>query len=562
MRELQADVLIIGSGGAGLMAAAKAAEKGARVLVVDKGLPSKSGSTVGAAGLAATGPWSPPEDSADMHFRDTVVGGAFLNDQLLVRIMVNEVADRVRDLERWGMPFDRKEDSSYFLDIAAGHSNPRLLARSDRVGVGMAKVLWSTALRMGVEGRGDVVVTRLLKRNGRVAGAVGLDLESGELLTMGAGAVILATGGIGQLYPLTSNSVYTTGNGLAMAAEAGAVLVNMEQVQFYPECLVHPESIRGFGLGIAEHSRLFNGREERFLAKLDPVGLEKGKTRDIMSRAIYGEIREGRGSEHDGVYLDATQVPREVFRNFRHEYELCLENGIDLMKERAEVAPGAHYFMGGIRIDEKCKSSVPGLYAAGEVTGGVMGGNRLSGNSLADILVFGARAGVYAAEEALERGNEAHSDPDPESVGEEEERMRAFLERRRTGPRPSEIKDRLRGLMWERVSVIRSEASLEAALGELADLEEQLPRSAGMGGGWVHNRELMEYLEADHMLLVAEMITRSALMRKESRGAHFLEEHPERRDDEWLVNTAMRLGPEKFRLSAEPVRFTEMMVED
>lgn len=543
------------------MAAARAAEKGARVLVVDKGLNSKSGSTVGAAALAATGPWSPPEDSADVHFRDSVMGGAFLNDQSLLRILVDEAADRVGDLERWGMPFDRREDGSYFLDIAAGHSHPRLLARSDRVGLGMAKVLWSTALRMGVEGQDDVVVTRLLKADGRVVGAAGLDLKSGELLTMEAGAVIVATGGIGQLYPLTSNPVYTTGNGLAMAAEAGAVMINMEQVQFYPECLVYPESIQGFGLGVAEYSRLFNSREERFLAKLDPVGLEKGKTRDIMSRAIYGEIREGRGSEHGGVYLDATQIPRDVFRNFRHEYELCLENGIDLMKERAEVAPGAHYFMGGIRIDEKCRSSVPGLYAAGEVTGGVMGGNRLSGNSLADILVFGARAGVYAAEEALAKGNEARPDPATEIVRGEEERMRAFMERRNTGPRPSQIKERLRSLMWEGVSVIRSEASLETALGELADLREQLSLSAGAGGGWIHNRELMEYLEADHMLLVAEMIARAALMRTESRGAHYLEEYPERRDEEWLASTTMRLGPEGFELDSEPVELTQMTVE-
>jgi succinate dehydrogenase/fumarate reductase flavoprotein subunit len=344
-----------------------------------------------------------------------------------------------------------------------------------------------------------------------------------------------------------------------MALEAGATLLDMEMVQFYPECLVHPDSIRGFGLGSAEYAKLFNSEGERFLGKLDPVNYERGKTRDVMSRAIYREIQAGMGSEHGGVYMDAIEVSREQALSLTHEYELCLDNGIDLTRDRAEVAPGAHYFMGGAKIDEACHTTVPGLYAAGEVTGGVHGANRLSGNSLADILVFGARAGMYAAEEAL--GSSHIPRLDSLAAQELEGEARAFLGRRGDGMRPASIKDALRAVMWDRVSVVRSEPSLEEALREIAALKEEHAHSAGMGGGGVHNRELLEYLEAGHMLLVAETIARCALMRKESRGAHFLEEYPQRRDDEWLRHTSITVNDGKLEFSNEPVRLIETAVE-
>lgn len=524
MRRLETDVLVIGTGGAGLYAAIRAADEGARVVIWDKGLVGRSGGTVGGAGVAAVGPWSVSGDSPDVHFRDTQVGGSFLNEETLVRVLVEQSRERIREMEKWGLHFDREPDGQYVLDIAGGHSYPRLLAISDRVGLQITKVLRAQVMRRDVERLPDVMATRLLTHDGAVVGAMGLDLGAGEVVQADAPAVVLATGGIGQLYPITSNPVQCTGDGLALALQAGARLINMEQVQFYPSGLVHPPSLRGFILGIQEYATLYNGAGERFMARYEPDVLEK-TTRDRLARAIHAEVAAGRGTEHGGVWLDATDVPEETFRSFQHELELCEERGFDLRETRVEVAPSAHYFMGGIGIDRDGRTSLPGLWAAGEVSGGVHGGNRLSGNSLAGIIVFGARAGTSAARYAHDVGHRA---ADEEQVAEEETRLRGLLSRGEGELTSGQGKDRLRQVMMKHVSVLRDGPGLEKGMDALVTMEQVvLPEVAIQGPSILHNPSIVAYLELENMVLVAQTIVQSALAREESRGAHFREDFPD-----------------------------------
>ncbi|HNS50905.1 MAG TPA: FAD-binding protein [Anaerolineae bacterium] len=524
MRRQDTDVLVVGSGGAGLYAAIEAAATGAHVSIWDKGLVAKSGGTVGGAGLAAVGPWSVAGDGTDVHLSDTLHGGAFLNDQRLARILVEEAERRVVEMEGWGLRFDRRPDGHYVLDIAGGHTFPRLLAISDRVGLQMSKVLGRRLLgQVRIEQRSDILATRVLTRQGRAAGVMGIDLAAGEVVHMQAGAIVLATGGVGQLYPVTSNPVQCTGDGLALALGAGARLVNMEQVQFYPSGLVYPPSLRGFILGVQEYAKLYNGANERFMARYEPEVLEK-TTRDRLARAIQAEIAAGRGSEHGGVCLDATTVPEETFRSFEHEYELCKKRGFDLRQVRMEVAPAAHYFMGGVEIDADGCSNVPGLLAAGEVAGGVQGGNRLSGNSLADIAVFGARAGASAARYACVAGRVA---ADAEQEVQEEARLLDLLRRGGGSLTAADGRQMLRELMWTGMGVVRNAGGLAATLAALDGMSaDVLPRITIASTSLVHNRSMAAYLELEQMVLVAGTMARAALARRESRGAHFRDDHP------------------------------------
>ena len=446
MKIIDTDVLVIGTGGAGLYAAIRASEAGQRATILDKGLVGRSGGTVSGAGVSAVGPWSEPGDSVDVHFRDTIVGGSYLSDQPLVRVLTAEAQDRVREMESWGLCFDKKADGRYVLDRAGGHSYPRVMAISDRVGLQMTKVLRAQLLRQGIDRHPDVTTTRLLTQDGRVTGAMGVDLGNGEIVHFNALAVVLATGGIGQLYSVTSNPIKVTGDGLALALEAGASLINMEQVQFYPCGLVHPPSLHGFILGIQEYAKLYNTENERFMARYEPELLEH-TTRDRLARGIYTEIAEGRGTDHGGIFLDATEVPEETLRSFMYEREICAERGFDYHHQRVEIAPSAHFFMGGIAIDSDTQSTVLGLFAAGEVSGGVQGGNRLSGNSLSEILVFGSRAGVSAARYSDQTDRRT---PDEEQVAEESARIQQLLKRGDSELTPAQAKARLRAVMRRR----------------------------------------------------------------------------------------------------------------
>lgn len=555
MQVLETDVLVIGTGGAGLYAAVRAAEAGLRVTIWDKGLVGRSGGTVGGAGVSAVGPWSKPGDSADVHFRDTVIGGSYLSNQPLVRVLTAEAQERVREMEGWGLRFDREADGSYVLDRAGGHSFPRVMAISDRVGLQMTKVLRARLLRFGVDRSPDVMATRLLTRDGRVCGATGVDLGKADVLQVRAPAVVLATGGVGQLYPVTSNPVKVTGDGLALAAEAGAELINMEQVQFYPCGLVHPPSLHGFILGIQEYARLYNAVNERFMARYEPELLEH-TTRDRLARGIYTEIAEGRGTEHGGVYLDATDLPEETFRSFRYELEICVERGFDYRRQRVEIAPSAHYFMGGLAIDVDAQSTVSGLFAAGEVSGGVQGGNRLSGNSLSEIMVFGSRAGVSAARYVRNQDRPSFED---DQAAAEASRIQGLLERGALEMTAAQGKDRMRQVMQTHVGVLRRVGGLETARHTLEEMEKDLlPRVGVTGTGLHQNYSLLAYLELENMVKVARMIAAAAGARKESRGAHYVEEYPDLDTSSPPLCTVTRLEEGAPRITTRPVEATEI----
>lgn len=557
MIEVVTDVSVVGSGGAGLYAAIKAAESGANTILVDKGLMGRSGATVGAGGLTAVGPWSIPQDSQEAHYRDTLSSGRYINDHKLVRLLVEEAPKRVRELEGWGLTFDRTEEGDYFLGDASGHSFPRALAASDQVGLHIARALRRRAYQLQVGLAEDTLVISLLVQDGKVAGLTAVDTRSGDLMVLRSKAVVLATGGIGQLYTVTTNPVQATGDGLALALRAGAELVDMEQFQFYPAGLVFPGSLRGFGLGVVEYSKLYNSLGERFVSRYGCEDMERS-SRDLLARCIYSEIRAGRTGKHGGVFLDARHLPDSEFSNFRHEYELCLERGLDLKNETAEVAPSAHYCMGGIRINGKAQSSLPGLYAAGEVTGGVMGANRLNGNSLADIIAFGAIAGQEAARFARQA---QQASGHKELIEREYERIRGLLSRRSGDKRVPRLKHEVRQIMSDQVGVIRSEQSLTKAADLLQVLENELPEIGLAQKSWNCNPELSAYLEAENMILVGQAIARSASVRKKSLGAHCIKDGgSEKRDADSLHNVVVRVKQGSLETDTRPVVVEESVL--
>lgn len=552
------DVLVIGSGGAGLIATLKAAESGSAVLLVDKGLIGKSGATIAGSALASTGPWSRNGDSPDVHFRDTVIGGRFLNNQQLVRILVDEAPKRVRELEEDGLYFDKEPDGKYVLDVGGGHTFPRLLAVSDRVGLQIVKVLWKRALEFGTEYRPYTLVTRILVQNGIVLGATAVDFKTGELLVIEARAIILASGGVGQLYPVTTNPRNSTGDGLALALDAGARLINMEQVQFYPACVTYPQPIRGLGLGILEYGKLLNNQMDRFMSRYEPNKLES-TTRDVVARSIFSEITAGRGTEHGGVYLDARSIPEKTFGSYLHEYESCRLWGIDLHHDLVEVAPGVHYFMGGVEINELCETSIEGLYAAGEVAGGLHGANRLNGNSLADIVVFGAIAGEQAAKYAASTSHKSHA---VEGDIREISRISDLLNRSHGQLNPSQLSAGLRDIMWRHVNVVRTSTGLESGISALRSFSQQDTHNVLIASNEIRwNNSLRDYLELEAMVSVAECIANSALSRRESRGAHFNADYPKQDDANWLKNTTVVKTESNITFATAPVQSLQLELQ-
>lgn len=523
MRKMETDVLVIGSGAAGFYAAIRAAESGLRVTLWEKGLAGRSGGTVSGAGPSAYGPFSDPEDSTDSHFRDTVKGGSYLSDQPLVRVLVEETQHRIQELEDWGIRFDKNSDGSLLVYLAGGHSHPRVMAISDRVGLQMCKVL-RTKLHTfkNITFAEDMLATKVMVEDGQVCGAVGVDFRNDEIVSMITPSVVLATGGVGQLYPVTSNPIQVTGDGMAIAFEAGANLLNMEQVQFFPCGLVHPPSLKGFILGVQECAKLYNSHDERFMEKYEPEKLEL-TTRDRLARGIHSEITAGRGTEHGGVWLDAMNLGDDIYKSFMHEIEVTAERGFDYRQQRIEVAPSVHFFMGGVEIDTDAGSSVPGLFAAGECSGGLQGGNRLSGNALSELLVFGSRAGAAAAKHAKQTSLatcEAQSRA-------EEGRILEILKRPESELTPNAGKTLLRQIMGKHMGVTRTGEGLTKAAEELRKLKGLLPSIYVQGTELQFNQSLQSYLELEKMVTISQTMVESARIRKESRGAHFREDYPE-----------------------------------
>jgi succinate dehydrogenase / fumarate reductase flavoprotein subunit len=465
-------------------------------------------------------------DNWRTHFRDTMRGGKLLNNWRMAQIHAQEAPERVRELEQWGALFDRTEDGHILQRAFGGHTFRRLCHVGDRTGLEMIRTLQDRGVQLGIDVYMECTISRLLKDGDRVAGAFGYWREQGRFVVFRAKSIVMATGGIGKAWKITSNSWEYTGDGMALAYGAGAELMDMEFVQFHPTGMVWPPGVQGILVTEAvrgEGGVLRNKLGQRFMEKYDPKKMELS-TRDVVARAIYTEVREGRGTEHGGAYLDISQKPPDYVKkklpSMYHQFKELAD--VDITKGPMEVGPTCHYMMGGIRVDaETAKSSVAGLFAAGEAAAGLHGANRLGGNSLSDLLVFGCRAGLAAAEHAAKISATAI---DSEQIEEAAREMLAPFERR-VGESPYAIHRDLQETMQNLVGIFRNKEDLIRALEELEKLKERAGRLSVEGSrlfnpGW----HLAQDLKA--MLVVSEAVTRSALGREESRGAHSRIDYP------------------------------------
>ncbi|MGA8365793.1 MAG: FAD-dependent oxidoreductase [Candidatus Acidiferrales bacterium] len=526
------DVLIIGAGGAGLRAAIEALAQGARVGVVCKSLLGKAHTVMAEGGVAAAMCNMGEADNWRTHFRDTMRGGKFLNNWRMAQLHAQEAPDRVRELEQWGALFDRTESGEILQRAFGGHTFKRLCHVGDRTGLEMIRTLQDRGVQMGFDVFMECTVTRLVTDGGGIAGAFGYWRESGRFITFRAKSIVIATGGIGKSWKITSNSWECTGDGMALAYEAGAQLQDMEFVQFHPTGMVWPPGVQGILVTEAvrgEGGILRNKNGERFMERYDPKKMELS-TRDVVARSIYTEVREGRGTEHGGAFLDISHQPAEYVKkklpSMYHQFKELAD--VDITKAPMEVGPTCHYMMGGIRVDaDTGQSSIPGLFAAGEAAAGLHGANRLGGNSLSDLLVFGRRAGLAAAEHAK---NTPPPALDTAQIDEAERQVLAPFERA-TGEDPYAIQRDLQQTMQTLVGIFRTEEDLRRAL---ADLDKLKARAANIRveGSRLYNPGWHLSQELQCMLIVSEAVTRSALARRESRGAHSRIDFP-KLDDAW-----------------------------
>ncbi|MCE5213776.1 MAG: fumarate reductase subunit A [Methanobacterium sp.] len=539
------DVLVIGSGGAGCRAAIEARKQGLKVIIVSKGLSFKSGcTTLAEGGYNAAFGYVDEEDSTEAHFKDTLKGGAYLNDPELVRILVEEAPERLEELESFGAMFDRQESGMLNQRPFGGQTFRRTCFQGDRTGHEMMMALKEEVIKQGIETMEEVFITSLItnESDGSILGACGISLKTTDFLIFPAKSTIMASGGAGWMYPVTSNALQKTGDGYALSYRVGADLLDMEQVQFHPTGMLYPESRRGVLITEAvrgEGGRLFNSKGERFMDKYDSRG--ELATRDVVARAIYREITKGRGTERGGVYLDVTHLPKELIEDkLETMLQQFLDVGIDIREEPMEVAPTAHHFMGGARINEQCETTVKNLFAAGEVTGGVHGANRLGGNALADTQVFGRRAGEAAARNVLEDKSELNIQIIEEQAAAEHARIQSLFKDGKYYP--FEIKKELQEVMWKNVAIIRHEKGLKMAITRIEELKEMLS-DVKVPHIYTYNKDLQDVLEAEKLLEVALLTAESALIREESRGAHYREDYPERKD-EWKKSIIIKKGEE------------------
>jgi len=556
MDTYECDVLVIGSGGAGARAAIEASICGASVLLVSKTLEGKAHTVMAEGGINAALAHRDPEDSIDEHFRDTVHEGVFLNNQIMAEILANETPERVYDLERFGAVFDRLGNRIAQRPFG-GQSHPRTCYVGDCTGHEIIMTLVEEARKRCIDYHSEVFVTKLLKGpEGSIAGAFAVDFITGDYRLYRAKSVVLATGGSGRIFKVTSNPHDSSGDGYALALRAGASLQDMEQTQFHPTGMVFPVSARGILVTEAirgEGGILLNIENERFMSRYNPEQMELSP-RDQVARAIYTEIQEGRGTDRGGVYLDIThkgkeyideKLPRMVkqFQKFAN---------VDITEEAMQVAPTAHHFMGGVRVDPRtCESmDIKGLFACGEAAAGAHGANRLGGNALAETQVFGKRAGEHAAKYAM---GTTMLDYIEDEIDMEVKRLESPFSTE--GRKPQAIMHELQETMWKHAGIVREEELLKEGLEKVAKLSGSL---IGVGGKKRYNMEWIDFMEVSNMLLVARAVTMGALARKESRGAHFRSDHPKRNDQIGLVNYITYYDGLDMTIDSRPVEITKL----
>ena len=548
------DVIVIGAGGAGLRAAIESSARGASTALVCKSLLGKAHTVMAEGGVAAALANVDTGDGWETHFKDTMKGGKMLNNWQMALFHAREAPERVRELEYWGALFDRTGDGKIMQRAFGGHTWKRLAHVGDRTGLEMIRTLQEKGIHGGMDVFMECTITHLVKDGGRITGAFGYWRESGKFVLFRANAVILATGGVGKAYKYTSNSWEYTGDGHAMAYDAGAELVDMEFIQFHPTGMVWPPSVRGILVTEAvrgEGGILTNSEGERFMERYDPERMELS-TRDVVARAIYTEAQEGRGSPHGGAFLDISHRGAEyVKKKLPSMYHQFMEFAdIDITKAPMEVFPTTHYVMGGVAVDaETCSSSVPGLFAAGEVAGGMHGANRLGGNSLSDLLVFGRRAGLGAADYA--RGK-SHGDVPAEVVdGFARELLEPFDNE--SGENPYTLHQELQDAMQQYIGVFRTRENIEKGIGEIEKLKERsatlkIEGSVMFNPGWHLCRDLKS------MLTVSEALARCALAREESRGAHSRVDFPQSDDSGWgRLNSVVSASGDSMKVATRPV---------
>jgi len=561
------DVLIIGAGGAGLRASLEALAQGASVGVVCKSLLGKAHTVMAEGGIAAAMANVDAADNWKTHFRDTMRGGKFLNNWRMAQLHAQESPARVRELEQWGALFDRTENGDILQRAFGGHTFKRLCHVGDRTGLEMIRTLQDRGVQQGIDVYMECTVTRLLTDGGRVTGAFAYWRETGRFIVFKAKSIVIATGGIGKAWRITSNSWEYTGDGMALAYEAGAELMDMEFVQFHPTGMVWPPGVQGILVTEAvrgEGGILRNKAGERFMEKYDPKRMELS-TRDVVARSIYTEVKEGRGTEHGGAYLDISHKSAEYVKkklpSMYHQFKELAD--VDITKGPMEVGPTCHYMMGGIRVDaETAQSTVPGLFAAGEAAAGLHGSNRLGGNSLSDLLVFGRRAGLAAAEHAKRASASSFDNSQIEPA--EKELLAPFSNSGTESPYA--VHRDLQEVMQNLVGIYRTKEDLEKAHVELEKLRVRAAKASVEGSrlfnpGWHLSYDLKA------MLIVSEAVTHSALARTESRGAHSRIDYPNL-DSVWekkhniIVRETGAMKRRESPIEAMPEELKQILAED
>ncbi|MGI8436709.1 MAG: fumarate reductase/succinate dehydrogenase flavoprotein subunit [Chthoniobacterales bacterium] len=585
---IQHDVLVIGAGGAGLRAAIEASAAGISVGMVCKSLLGKAHTVMAEGGIAASLGNVDDRDNWRVHFADTMRGGQYVNNWRMAELHAKEAPDRVRELEKWGAVFDRTKDGRILQRNFGGHKYPRLAHVGDRTGLEMIRTLQDHGIHQGIEVYMEQTVLTLLKEGDRVVGAFAYDRERGRFKIFRAKAIVLATGGIGRAFKITSNSWEYTGDGHSLAYHAGAELIDMEFVQFHPTGMVWPPSVRGILVteGVRGEGGILTNKEgKRFMFDDIPANYktqtadneEEGwrycqgdknarrppelLTRDHVARCIVREIKAGRGSPHGGVFLDIAWIKARLpngedyikrkLPSMYHQFKQLAD--IDITKEPMEVGPTTHYVMGGIRVNSDSQMSrLPGLFAAGECAAGINGANRLGGNSLSDLLVFGKRAGEFAAKFAQEN---SLGSVDSRQIDEAAQEALAPFERASNahGEGAYQVQHDLQDMMQDRVGIVRREEQMQQALDGIAQLKARAEQVAVMGNrefnpGW-HTA-----LDLRNLLTVSEAVARAGIERKESRGAHFREDYPEKSESFAKVNTIIaQAGDGSMQIRLEPL---------
>ena len=567
MEVIKADALILGTGGAGLFAALHLYDNNPhlKIILATKGLMGKSGcSRMVQGGFNVV---LNENDSLDKHFADTLKGGAFINNQELAWTLVNDAPKTIHELEvKVGCFFDRAGDGRIHQKAFAGQSFDRTVHVADLTGIQiigrLADQIFARNIRVLEETRGLDLLTS--DEGDRVVGAVLANIRTGEILVVNSKVTIVATGGAASMYKISAPSVDKTGDGMGMCFRAGAEFVDMEMVQFHPTGLIAGQSrlsgslleegLRGAG------ARLYNGLGERYMERYDSEHLERS-TRDRVARAGYMEIMAGRGTENNGLYLDASHLGAKfVEEKFPGMVERVKDIGKDLAREKVEITPTSHYQMGGVKIDIHCRSNLKGLLVAGEDAGGTHGANRLGGNGICDSTVFGRRAGDMAAELALQENHHPFRDSQAEEI--RMRWLRPFL--LDSGQDIYPIRDEIKNLMWEKVGLVRNGKQMEEAIGRLNELAQDVDRTR------VENRQLVRYnmewnniIDVTNSIAVCTMVAHSALRREESRGAHYREDFTGIDNKNWLVNIHLRrTGERDMELTTKPVNLTRLKMED